>query len=238
MKGVLGSVSTANSFPTRSSLNAEFISESMEKQKSSGLSGWREEPTRQTCGPRRSREEPAFPDHSESPVPLTSAGLRSKLLLPGELEVSGAEEGGERGSLGRRGDRASLSLVEGSITSLYRGISCRWMSEPYSLVKRDGYYLGCGVEDDKGPAIIALWAVKYFIDNNIKLNHKVRFIFGSNEESGMGAVKKYVAENPQPDFMMTPDAEFPIICGEKGIVHGQVDFKFPSDSLKIGRAHV
>ena len=47
----------------------------------------------------------------------------------------------------------------------------------------------------------------------------------------MGAVKKYVAENPQPDFMMTPDAEFPIICGEKGIVHGQVDFKFPSDSL-------
>ena len=106
-----------------------------------------------------------------------------------------------------------------------------WSTEPYSLVKRDGYYLGRGVEDDKGPAIIALWAVKYFIDNNIKLNHKVRFIFGSNEESGMGAVKKYVAENPQPDFMMTPDAEFPIICGEKGIVHGQVDFKFPSDSL-------
>ena len=105
-----------------------------------------------------------------------------------------------------------------------------WNTDPFKMEKREGWLLGRGVEDDKGPGIIALWAARWFIENNITPQHKIRFVFGTDEESGMGAVRKYVAENPQPDFMFTPDAEFPVICGEKGIVHGEVSFEIPKAS--------
>ena len=105
-----------------------------------------------------------------------------------------------------------------------------WHTDPFEMVERDGYLLGRGVEDDKGPGVIGLWAAHWFVDQGIVPQHKIRFIFGSDEESGMGGVKKYVAENPQPDFMFTPDADFPVICGEKGIMQGEVSFPFPASS--------
>ena len=105
-----------------------------------------------------------------------------------------------------------------------------WHTDPFKMVERDGYLLGRGVEDDKGPGVIGLWAAHWFVDQGIVPQHKIRFIFGSDEESGMGGVKKYVAENPQPDFMFTPDADFPVICGEKGIMQGEVSFPFPTNS--------
>ena len=105
-----------------------------------------------------------------------------------------------------------------------------WATDPFEMVKKEGYLLGRGVEDDKGPAVIALWAAHYFIENNIVPEHTIRFVFGTNEETGMGGVKKYVKDYPQPDFMFTPDAEFPVIAGEKGIIHGAISFALPQGS--------
>ena len=109
-------------------------------------------------------------------------------------------------------------------------VSDTWNTDPFQLVVKDGWMLGRGIQDDKGPSILGLWAAAYFIKNDIKPKHTIRFIFGSDEESGMAAVKKYVTENPQPDFMITADAEFPVISGEKGIIHGVCTMELPEGS--------
>ena len=37
----------------------------------------------------------------------------------------------------------------------------------------------------------------------------------------MGDVPYYLSKYPEPAFCFTPDAEFPLICGEKGVYHAQ-----------------
>ncbi len=108
-----------------------------------------------------------------------------------------------------------------------------WNTDPFELVVRDGWMLGRGVQDDKGPGLLGLWAAAYFVEKGITPAHTIRVIFGSNEETGMVAIKKYVKENPEPDFMFTPDAEFPVISGEKGIVHGEISLQLAEDSTIV-----
>ncbi|MEG0804731.1 MAG: M20/M25/M40 family metallo-hydrolase, partial [Pygmaiobacter sp.] len=39
-----------------------------------------------------------------------------------------------------------------------------WASPPFSLLEKEGYLIGRGVADDKGPAVLALYAAKFFAD--------------------------------------------------------------------------
>ena len=48
----------------------------------------------------------------------------------------------------------------------------------------------------------------------------VKRIVGNNEETMMADVDWYLKHFEAPAFCFTPDAEFPLICGEKGILHG------------------
>lgn len=92
-----------------------------------------------------------------------------------------------------------------------------WQSDPYDLTIRDGYLVGRGVGDDKGPFVLALYAIKYLIENKIKLNYGLRLIIGLDEESGMSDLEFYNASAVAPLFAFTPDSEFPVCHGEKGI---------------------
>jgi len=78
--------------------------------------------------------------------------------------------------------------------------------------------------------------IKYL---NIKLNGRLRIIFGTNEETGWGGVDHYKRHDEIPDYGITPDAQFPLIFAEKEIL--RVDFKqnFQSKtiiSIKAGNA--
>ncbi len=97
-----------------------------------------------------------------------------------------------------------------------------WDFEPFALTRKDGYLLGRGVIDDKGPSVVALHAA-HFVSMHAedffgseKLPCTVRFIFGADEECGMGDVPYYRVAQPDPAFLFTPDAEFPVCHGEKG----------------------
>ena len=92
-----------------------------------------------------------------------------------------------------------------------------WDTPPYDCTERDGYLVGRGTSDDKGPFVIAAYAVKYLIENKIDLNYGVRLIIGLDEETGMSDIEYYKAHYPQPNFTFTPDADFPVGHGEKGI---------------------
>ncbi|MGD9567610.1 MAG: dipeptidase PepV [Sedimentibacter sp.] len=94
-----------------------------------------------------------------------------------------------------------------------------WTYSPYAAEIHNGKIYGRGTTDDKGPTIGALYALKAIKDLNIPLKRRVRVFFGLNEETGSKCVKHYVDKGEEmPVAGFTPDAEYPIINGEKGIV--------------------
>lgn len=92
-----------------------------------------------------------------------------------------------------------------------------WSFEPFGVTEKDGCLVGRGVTDDKGPLLSSLYAAKFWKDRGANLGHDIRFIFGSNEETGMGELDYYLEHFGEPDFLFTPDAEFPLCYGEKGL---------------------
>lgn len=94
-----------------------------------------------------------------------------------------------------------------------------WSYPPYGAEIHNGKIYGRGTTDDKGPTIGALYALKAIMDLDIPLKRRVRVFFGLNEETGSKCVKHYVDKGEEmPVAGFTPDAEYPIINGEKGIV--------------------
>lgn len=93
-----------------------------------------------------------------------------------------------------------------------------WTYPPYSAEIHDGKIFGRGTLDDKGPIIGALFALKAIKDSQLPLKRRIRVIFGTNEESGSKGIKYYTDKDEIPVAGFTPDAEYPIINAEKGIV--------------------
>ena len=91
-----------------------------------------------------------------------------------------------------------------------------WDTDPFRLVLRDGYAVGRGTADDKGPAVLTLYAAKFFREQGVTLPYSLRILLGCAEETGMEDVDYYLARQPQPVFCFTPDGEFPVGYGEKG----------------------
>lgn len=99
-----------------------------------------------------------------------------------------------------------------------------WDTDPYDPVIKDGKLYARGSSDDKGPTIAAYYGMKIIKDLNLPLSKKIRFVVGSDEESGWGDMDHYFQYETAPDFGFSPDAEFPIINGEKGNVSMKVQF--------------
>lgn len=93
-----------------------------------------------------------------------------------------------------------------------------WTYPPYAAEIHDGKIYARGAIDDKGPMMAALYALKAVKDSGTALNRRVRLLFGLNEETGCQCVKHYVDKGEElPVLGFTPDGDFPIIHGEKGI---------------------
>ena len=93
-----------------------------------------------------------------------------------------------------------------------------WSHPPYSLVCEDGLLYGRGVADDKGATVACLHAMKQLKDAGVKLNNRIRLIVGCNEENGSKCIEYYRAHCEIPVASFVPDADFPLINSEKGIL--------------------
>ncbi len=121
-----------------------------------------------------------------------------------------------------------------------------WTFDPFKLTRKDGYLIGRGVLDDKGPLVLELYCAKYFAEQvaktGKKLPYTLRCIIGNNEETEMADVEWYLENFEQPEFLFSPDADFPLICGEKGgwagtIVSGPIsDVIVDFDGGTVGNA--
>ena len=98
---------------------------------------------------------------------------------------------------------------------------------------------GRGTMDDKGPAIIVLFALKALKDGGFVPKRKIKLIAGCNEENGWACLDYYRAHAHMPDEGFSPDADFPVIYAEKGIYTVQLTFETEGDysSLKGGERH-
>ncbi|WP_314068379.1 dipeptidase PepV [uncultured Vagococcus sp.] len=100
-----------------------------------------------------------------------------------------------------------------------------WETDPFDPVIKDGKLYARGSSDDKGPAIAAYYALKIIKELELPVSKKVRYIIGTDEESGWYCMERYQANETMPNFGFSPDAHFPIINGEKGIASFVVTFE-------------
>lgn len=96
-----------------------------------------------------------------------------------------------------------------------------WTREPFGgqIDYENRRVWGRGAMDDKGPAVCAIFALKALKDEGFKPKRKIKLIVGCNEESGWGCINYYKAHAHMPDEGFSPDADFPVIYAEKGILH-------------------
>lgn len=97
-----------------------------------------------------------------------------------------------------------------------------WTFEPFALTRKNGYLLGRGTADDKAPTIIALHAANFWKQRGERFPYTLRVLMGTDEEKTMGDVSYYLGKCGEPAFAITPDADFPVSYGEKGIANFKV----------------
>ena len=98
-----------------------------------------------------------------------------------------------------------------------------WNTPPFTLTEKDGVYFARGVSDDKGPTLLALYALKEVVDSGITFNKKIKFFVGSNEETGWGDIDYYLNNVGNfPEYGFSPDGEFPLSYAEKGICQTKI----------------
>lgn len=95
-----------------------------------------------------------------------------------------------------------------------------WEYPPYGAQVVGDRIIGRGAIDDKGPVTAALFALKAIKDAGIPLKRRIRILFGTNEETGSRDMKYYLEHGGEiPAAGFTPDGEYPLINGEKGILN-------------------
>ena len=91
--------------------------------------------------------------------------------------------------------------------------AAQWTVPPFAGLVRDGFVIGRGAADDKGPLVQALLAMHGL--RSAKLTHTVRLLVGSDEESGSSDMKAYLAAHAPPAYSLVLDSGFPVVVGEK-----------------------
>ena len=116
------------------------------------------------------------------------------------------------------GDGPEMVAVVGHLDVVPEGEG--WSFDPFGGEIRDGKVFGRGAMDDKGPTMAALYALAALRDTGLPLRRRIRLLMGTNEETGSQDMKYYRSHGGElPVMGFTPDGEYPVINGEKGIVN-------------------
>ena len=116
------------------------------------------------------------------------------------------------------GQGAELLAVLCHLDVVPSGDEADWRTPPFEASIKDGWIFGRGVQDDKGPSMAALYAVKALLDSGVKFKKRVRFIFGTDEETLWRCMERYNELEETATLGFAPDSSFPLTYAEKGLL--------------------
>lgn len=166
-------------------------------------------------------EAPVGPGPKEALEVFLEMGKRDGFSVKNFSNLAGHMEYGE-------GDEILGVLAHVDVVPVGTG----WDTHPFEPILKDGRVYARGASDDKGPGMAAYYALKIVRDLGLPVTKKIRFILGTDEESGWQCMEHYLSVEQHPDFGFSPDAEFPIINGEKGNVTAYLDFAGTNEAGK------
>ena len=108
-----------------------------------------------------------------------------------------------------------------------------WTKPPFEALIENGRIYGRGTNDDKGPALASLFAMKAVREAGVPLKKSIRLILGCDEESDWKDMAYYGAHERIPDVGFSPDASFPLINTEKGMLVLELNAPAAKTGLKI-----
>ena len=73
-----------------------------------------------------------------------------------------------------------------------------WDHDPFRPMVQGDWLCGRGTQDDKGPTVAAVFALKSLLDEGHTLNKRVRFIFGIDEETMWHSIHAYCEREELP----------------------------------------
>ncbi len=105
------------------------------------------------------------------------------------------------------------------------------ITKPFEPLEKDGKLYGRGTADDKGPAVAALYAMRAVKELEIPVSKNVRLILGTDEECGSSDIPHYYAAVDEAPMTFSPDASFPVINTEKGMLRGHFTAEWEKSSV-------
>ena len=108
-----------------------------------------------------------------------------------------------------------------------------WTKQPFGAEIIDGKMYGRGTSDDKGPAAAGLFAMVAAKKLGLPLKREVRLILGCDEESGWECMSYYKEHCDMPKIGFSPDASFPVINTEKGMLHLDLKGAYTAEGLRV-----
>lgn len=138
--------------------------------------------------------------------------LRAKRADSGEDAAEGGKQEGASG-----GDNGEITLgIWGHLDVVPEGSG--WNYPPFQATYRNGFLIGRGISDNKGPCVGTMYALRCLKELGISLPYSVALCYGTSEETGMDDIAGWTKKHPAPDYNIVADCGFPLCYGEKGIL--------------------
>ncbi|MBQ3192213.1 MAG: Sapep family Mn(2+)-dependent dipeptidase [Oscillospiraceae bacterium] len=144
--------------------------------------------------------------------PGPAAALDAALELARQWGMTTSEDEGYVG-LADLNDQEDLLHILAHLDIV--GAGDHWDTDPFTLVRDGDLIYGRGTDDDKGPAVASLLAMRCIKELGIPLKGNVKLILGTDEESGSKDLAHYFAKHPFAPHSITPDTCFPVTNIEK-----------------------
>lgn len=90
---------------------------------------------------------------------------------------------------------------------------------PFEPIEENGILYGRGISDNKAAVIEMLYAIKALRAAGLEPKSRITIYVGGSEETGMQDILSFVENERMPAVSITPDSDFPVSLGEKGILH-------------------
>ena len=108
-----------------------------------------------------------------------------------------------------------------------------WTVDPFGAEVHDDYMFGRGTSDDKGPVVAAMYAMAAVKQLGVPLKRKIRLILGTDEESGWDDIAYYRTKCAMPRQGFSPDADYPVINIEKGMLRLELEGDASGEGLRV-----